>query len=107
MLIYTDKTFLSCPSVILGKKVNGTIEFVEVILKNGSLSNKTMWKKRGATIHQATSVPARKVSPSLYQSIDDFLEKVKLSSVLVENGESMVVYHGTGRGGWWWWHCPT
>ncbi len=83
------------PSVAFGKKVNGTIEFVEVVLNNGVLSNKTMWKKKGEQRHQVTFDPARGSTPSMYRSIEDFLEKSKPSKVVDENGEPMVVYHGT------------
>jgi len=61
-----------------------------------------MWKKKAAagTNANQSDFPSHtseytSAQPSMYRSIDDFLEKSKPSKVVDANGEPMVVYHDT------------
>ncbi len=88
-------------SVIFSKRVDGIIDFVEVVAsEDGRLLNKTMWKRPGAEGTDADKANPDNTSesaatPGLYKDIGDFLEKSKPSMVVDENGEPRVVYHGT------------
>ena len=91
------------PSIIFEKRVDGTVNLVEVVAGGRKIAAKTMWKNplRDESHRAQGKSPAppntskNAISRSMFKNISDFLEKSKSSVVTDETGNLMVVYHGT------------
>jgi|GEM_PF-597725 len=87
-------------SVRFKKKINGTLVVVEIVPSaGGSMLFKTAWKRPSERTDAVSPghTPEAALSPphSYSKTIQQLLEKSNASKVVDENGEPLVVYHGT------------